>query len=102
MSTLHTVNKSPYSNRSLSSCIKICSPGDAILLLEDGVFGAITSAPDAEQLQQMINSGTKVFAIEADVKARGLADKLLSAIELIDYSSFVQLSIKHRCIQSWY
>ena len=72
------------------------------MLLEDGVFGAITSAPDAEQLQQMINSGTKVFAIEADVKARGLADKLLSAIELIDYSSFVQLSIKHRCIQSWY
>ncbi len=102
MSTLHTINKSPFSNTSLSSCIKICSKNDAILLLEDGVFGALTSAPDAEQLQQLIDSGTRIFAITDDVKARGLSNKLLPAIELIDYNSFVQLTIEHRCVQSWY
>ncbi len=102
MSTLHTINKSPYSNSSLASCIKICSKNDAILLLEDGVFGALISAPESEQLQQLIHDGTRVFAISADVKARGLTDKLLSSIELIDYNSFVQLTIEHRCVQSWY
>lgn len=102
MSTLHTINKSPFSNTSLSSCIKICSKNDAILLLEDGVFGALTSAPDAEQLQQLIDSGTRIFAITDDVKARGLSNKLLPAIELVDYNSFVQLTIEHRCVQSWY
>lgn len=102
MSTLHTINKSPYSNSSLASCIKICSKSDAILLLEDGVFGALTSAPESEQLQQLMHDGTRVFAISADVKARGLTDKLLSSIELIDYNSFVQLTIEHRCVQSWY
>jgi tRNA 2-thiouridine synthesizing protein B len=102
MSTLHTINKSPYSNGSLSSCMNICSKCDAILLLEDGVFGALKSAPESEQLQRLILSGTKVFAISADVKARGLTDKLLTSIELVDYNGFVQLSIEHRCIQSWY
>lgn len=102
MSTLHTINKSPYSNNSLSSCMKICSASDAILLLEDGVFGALKSAPEAESLQQLILFGTKIFAIDVDVKARGLTGKLIGAIELIDYNSFVQLSIEHRCIQSWY
>ena len=102
MSTLHTVNKSPYSNSSLLSCIKICSKSDAILLLEDGVFGVLTSTPESKLLLQLALSGTKVFAISADVKARGLTDKLPPFIEPIDYNNFVQLSIEYRCIQSWY
>ncbi|UUA73858.1 sulfurtransferase complex subunit TusB [Cellvibrio sp. QJXJ] len=102
MSTLHTINKSPYSNSSLSSCIKVCSTSDAILLLEDGVFGAIKSSPDSVQLQELILLGVRVFAISADVKARGLTEKLMTSVELIDYDSFVQLTIEHRCVQSWY
>lgn len=102
MSTLHTVNKSPYSNSSLSSCIKICSTLDVILLLEDGVFGGLASTNESKPLQKLSLSGVKVFAINADVKARGLTDKLLPFIELIDYNSFVQLSIEHHRIQSWY
>lgn len=102
MSTLHTINKSPYSNSSLASCIKICSKNDAILLLEDGVFGAIKSAPESEQLQQLMQTGTRVFAIDSDVKGRALADKLITSIEVISYTDFVQLTIEHRSIQSWY
>lgn len=102
MSTLHTINKSPFLNSALSSCIKICSTNDAILLLEDGVFGAIKSTPLSAQLQELMHSGVRLFAISADIKARGLTEKLLASIELVDYDSFVQLTVEHRCVQSWY
>lgn len=102
MSTLHTVNKSPFTHNTLASCIAICTQADGILLLEDGVFGAIANAPCASKLTDLIRQGTKVYALEDDVKARGLKEKLLPEILLTNYTSFVQLSIEHRCVQSWY
>lgn len=102
MSTLHTINKSPYSNNSLSSCLKVCNDHDGILLLEDGVFGAINSTPGATELQELIQQGIKVFALANDLKARGLGDKLAPNITPIDYNNFVQLTLEHRCVQSWY
>lgn len=102
MSTLHTINKSPYTHSTLASCIKICAENDGILLLEDGVFGSITSAPQAEELQALIKNGVAVYALINDVKARGLEEKLAPNIKTIDYNGFVQLTLDHRCVQSWY
>src|SRR6188474_2179712 len=102
MSTLHTINKSPYVHNSLSSCLKVCTESDGILLLEDGVFGTLTSAPGAEELQILIKRGVKVFALINDIKARGLEEKVAQDIELIDYNEFVQLTLEHNCVQSWY
>jgi len=75
---------------------------DGILLLEDGVFCAISGAPGAEELQSLIKRGVKVFALNGDIKARGLSEKIQPNIQLIDYDGFVKLSIEHRCVQSWY
>lgn len=102
MSTLHTVNKSPFTYTTLTSCISVCAEADAILLLEDGVFGAMSTAPCAEQIQSLIKRGVKVYALINDVKARGLQEKILPEVLLTNYSEFVQLSIRHRCVQSWY
>ena len=102
MSTLHTVNKSPFTHNTLASCIAICVEADGILLLEDGVFGAMTTTPCAFHLSDLIRQGTKVYALEDDVKARGLLEKLLPGVLLTNYTRFVQLSIEHRCVQSWY
>lgn len=102
MSTLHTINKSPYAHNALTSCLKVCAERDGILLLEDGVFGATTSAPEADELQMLSQRGVKVFALMSDIKARGLEGKLAPNIELVDYNAFVQLTLDHRCVQSWY
>lgn len=102
MGTLHTINKSSFSFNTLASCIRVCGHEDGILLLEDGVFGAITGAPCAEELQQLITQGVKVYALSDDIKARGLSEKIQHNIALTDYNGFVQLSITHRCVQSWY
>ncbi len=102
MSTLHTVNKSPFSQNTLSSCIQVCAKQDAILLLEDGVFGAMRGSPCAEELTALIENGIKVYALEPDVKARGINEKMLEKIVLTSYNEFVQLSLNHRSVQSWY
>jgi tRNA 2-thiouridine synthesizing protein B len=102
MSTLHTINKSPFSHATLASCLQVCGKQDGILLLEDGVFGALISSPCAEELLAMIQAGLKVYALSGDVNARGLQEKIRTGIQLTDYNGFVQLSVEHKCVQSWY
>ncbi|MDQ2075663.1 sulfurtransferase complex subunit TusB [Marinimicrobium sp. ABcell2] len=102
MSTLHTVNKSPFSHSTLASCLSICQPGDALLLIEDGVYGALASSPQAEQLRAVHAKGVRVYALEPDIEARGLVGRRLDEVELSDYAGFVRLSSELRCVQSWY
>lgn len=101
MSTLHTVNKSPFQDNSLASCLTLCNNGDSVLLIEDGAYGAAHTSPCADHLKRLLSDGTKIYALENDVKARGL-QLLLEGIELTDYKGFVELSCAHHCIQSWY
>ncbi len=102
MSILHTINKSPFSHTTLASCLQVCGNEDGILLLEDGVFGVLASSPCAEELFVLIETGVKVYALKGDINARGLQEKIPTSIQLIDYNGFVQLSIEHKCVQSWY
>lgn len=102
MSTLHTVNKSPFSHTTLASCLDLCQPGDALLLIEDGVYAVLASSPQAEPLRQARDSGVRLYALEPDLSARGLTDQHLDVIETIDYAGFVRLSIEQQRTQSWY
>ncbi len=102
MSTLHTVNKSPFTHTTLASCIAISGTADAILLLEDGVLGALASSPCANALKQLSTQGVKLYALLGDVKARGISARLNPAFTLIDYPEFVHLSASYQRVQSWY
>jgi tRNA 2-thiouridine synthesizing protein B len=102
MSTLHTVNKSPFSHTALNSCLTVCGPDDGVILLEDGIYGAMASAPSHTQLKEILARGIRVYALKPDVDARGIGEKLMAEVELADYEKFVQLSVQHRCVQSWY
>ncbi len=102
MGILHTVNKSPFAHTTLLSCLEICDNTDGILLIEDGVIGALTSSPCTAKLTSLIDQGLNVYALASDLKARGLLTSLHPTIQLTDYDGFVELSIKYRCVQSWY
>lgn len=102
MSILHTVNKSPFTNNVLKTCLEICSESDSILFLEDGVYGTMPNAPLNDLLLAHVNRGTNVFALSNDVQARGLSQKISDFIQLVDYEGLVKLATHHRCIQSWY
>jgi len=101
MSTLHTVNKSPFGNSAFLSCLKHCKPGDAVILIEDGVYGAIGGSAMAKEVEAGIGD-ISLYVLEGDLKARGIdAGKLLGAAKLVGYDGFVDLVTEHDRAQSW-
>jgi tRNA 2-thiouridine synthesizing protein B len=102
MAILHTVNKSPFHDSTMSSCLAICSNQDSVIFIEDGVLGAINSSPLASNIEVLASSGTRFYALHYDVFARGIAEKLLPNIKLVSYQDFVKLSVECKQIQSWF
>ena len=101
MSTLHTVNNSPFERSSLSSCLDHLNAGDALLLIEDGVVGARKSTTFAADIEKCMGS-CRVYALEPDLAARGIdTGSILDGIELVDYGGFVDLAVQHERTQAW-
>ncbi len=95
---LHTVNKSPFQNSSLENCLRVAQKGDVILLLEDGVYAASAGTAKSSLIEQAVKRHT-VYAIEADLKARGLAN-LIKEIRVASYGDFVDLVEQHP-VHAW-
>ena len=97
---LHTISKSPFSSSCFDDCLQICTEGAGILLLEDGVYAAQANTDTAALIEE--NTDLNFYVLSADVNARGLADKLTENITLASDADFVELTIKHHSVQSWY
>jgi tRNA 2-thiouridine synthesizing protein B len=96
---LHTVNKSPFQNGSLESCLRCVGSNDVVLLLEDGVFAASSGTGKSALIEQTLPKVKGICAIAADVKARGLT-RLIPGVTLVDYEGFVDLVAEHS-IHAW-
>ena len=97
---LHIVNKSPYEKNALDSCLRVAQPGSAIILTEDGVYAATRGGTAAEKLQKVAASH-KLYALGPDVDARGLKERMIDGVSLVDYAGFVALVTSHKTNQSW-
>ncbi|MBF0160828.1 MAG: sulfurtransferase complex subunit TusB [Magnetococcales bacterium] len=95
---LHTVNKSPFQNTTLTDCARFIQDGDVLLLLEDGVFAAQVGTTHSALLEALVQR-VKVYALQADLKARAITN-LVPGIQITDYSGFVALVEEHK-IHSW-
>jgi tRNA 2-thiouridine synthesizing protein B len=101
MSTLHTVNKSPFERNALKSCLGHLCQGDAVLMIEDGVFGARKGSSAASMVQAALQAA-KVYALAPDLAARGIKPQdLVGGIELVDYGGFVDLVTNHGRTVAW-
>ena len=99
---LHTVNKSPFACRSLEVCLGLAAAGSDVLLIEDGVYGAIDSTAVAPDIVRAMDS-CQVYVLEPDLKARGISpDMLIRGVERVGYDGFVKLASKNTKVQSWY
>ena len=97
MAMLHLVNKSPYDACNLDTASSIMKSGDSLLLIEDGVYGAVKNGKAASLL-----GGHKVSVLGPDLAARGISeDKLIDGVEVIDYAGFVDLVEANDKVQSW-
>lgn len=101
MATLHTVNRSPYRESTLESCLRVALPGSALLLMEDGVYAALAHGQAAARVRQA-QVAIQVFVLEADLAARGLGDAtLLQEVQVVDYAGFVDLACEYDKVQAW-
>lgn len=101
MATLHTVNKSPFQNPTLQSCLGHAKAGDAILLIEDGVYGATTGTAISETISAS-SADVSLYVLGADLAARGIdAGRMADGVTLVDYEGFVDLAASHDRVQNW-
>jgi tRNA 2-thiouridine synthesizing protein B len=97
---LHTVNKSPFEHRALETCLRYARQGSAVLLIEDGVYAAARDTAVAKQVQEALKS-VSIFALKPDLEARGMQNRVMDGVRLVDYEGFVDLVVEHNAVQSW-
>ena len=101
MTTLHTINKSPYERVAMASAFGHVRAGDAVLMLEDGVLGARKGGTFATSLA---GAGTAcaVYALGPDLEARGMKpDDLAAGVQVVGYDGFVDLVANHARVCAW-
>ena len=97
---LHIVNKSPFERRTLESCLRFRRKGSALLLIEDGVY-AVARSSTAENSIRAALQDMPIYALAPDLEARGIQDRVIEGIKLVDYGGFVDLVTEHKTSQSW-
>lgn len=97
---LHTVNKSPFNCNTFETCLKYVKPGSALLLIEDGIYAATKETAVSEQLKSALKT-LPIYALKPDVDARGMQNRIMDGIQLVDYGGFVDLVAEHNTVQSW-
>lgn len=97
--TLHIVNQSPWQHSALRQCLAMARAGDGLILIEDGVLAAVEGG---EWLQALRGSGLALYALQADLLARGVLQRLGDGITVVDDGGFVDLCCDYRNSHSWY
>ena len=82
---LHTINKPA----ALAQCEALIAEGDAVVLIEDGVYLALQSLP------------FPVRVMDGDAEARGITAKL-NRDQMINYAGLVDLSVQADKICAWF
>ncbi len=97
---LHTINKSPFESDTLDTVLRYVGAGSALLLIEDGVYGAMSGTAATPKLQAAMKSAP-VYALKPDVEARGIQGRVLDGVKLVDYGGFVDLVAEHNTVHAW-
>jgi len=100
MSILHTVNKSTYERDTLEACVRLAAKGGSVLLIEDGVYSAMSGGKKSSVIENA--SDLSFYVLGPDIKARGLSeDRLIDGVKVVDYKGFVELSVSNDSVTAW-
>lgn len=94
---LHTLNAAPGSS-AWQDCLRHLQREDVLLLLGDGVYGAIAQT---EACQSLEATGTELYALQGDVDAAGIGQRL-GSVTICDMAGFVKLSERCAKQMAWY
>jgi tRNA 2-thiouridine synthesizing protein B len=98
MSTLHVLSHSPFTDNRLTSCLRLLSASDALLLSGDAVY-ALQPGTEPLRALQTRSETLRLFVLDEDVQARGL--HVPDWVKSVDYPTFVELSIHYDKVNSW-
>lgn len=82
----------------LAALIRLISPTDALLLMQDGVTAALENSLAESHLSVL---ACPVYVLSEDLQARGLAGQISHKVMPIDYTGFVDLTEKHSQQVAW-
>jgi len=98
---LHILRHSPHSESRFTSCLRAVNANQSLLLIEDAVYGLLPGTSTRNALEYLPAS-VNLYAMEADLQARGLAlDDLSSRIRAVNYAMMVELCAEHAKVVSW-
>lgn len=101
MATLHTVNKSPFATHTLLSCLDHAQDGDAILMIEDGVYGGLAGSALSEAVAARVGT-VRIHVLSEDMEARGIdASRLIEGVGAVGYDGFVEMVAGTDRTQAW-
>jgi tRNA 2-thiouridine synthesizing protein B len=101
MSMLHTVNKSPFERNTLEACLNHALPSSAILLIEDGVLGALQGTLHTARIEAALAQHA-FYVLGPDLLARGMkVEQVIPGVTVVDYGGFVDLTTEHDKVQAW-
>ena len=69
-------------------------------MIEDGVYAVAKGTAVSKQLQDALKT-VPIYALKPDVEARGIQNRVLDGVKLVDYAGFVDLVVEHNTVQSW-
>ena len=95
---LHTVNHSPFRSDSFNTALRYLLPGDVMLLIEDGVYGALENTKFTAKIKEAM-AKNQICVLEPDLLARGVSN-VIEGIKKVDYDGFVELTEQHQ-VTSW-
>lgn len=90
MSTLFILNRSDATRWHIA--FKIAMPGDAVLLIQEGVLATTGNTGD-RRIADLTQRGVKILALKSDMDARRVDMK--HGVEAIDYEQLVDLLIRY-------
>lgn len=99
MNTLHLLSHSPFTDSRLSSCLRLLSIHDGILLSGDAVY-ALQSGTAQRQALELMPDSIALFALDEDLLARAISD-LPTRVRRLDYPAFVELTLRYVKVNSW-
>lgn len=94
---LHTLHRSPFVT-DMVTLLSLLVPEDDLLLLQDGVIGALKNG---QWLEPLLATKARIVVLQEDAIARGLVDQLSPRVAQITYSGFVELAVKHPQQMAW-
>ncbi|WP_027856080.1 sulfurtransferase complex subunit TusB [Marinobacterium jannaschii] len=94
---LHTLNRAPADSSCLQDCLNAMTPGDELILIEDGVYHALPA-----HIGKLEKDNLKIWVLSEDAHARGISARLAKAAIVTDSAGFVGLCCSQDKVVSWF